>query len=69
MGSALSCLGLGFAPDLPSWGWLLFDAVDQIQLYPIRVTLPGLAISLAVLSVSYIGDGLCDALAPRIRGR
>lgn len=67
--SALSFLGLGFPPDFPTWGRLLFDAVDQLQLYPSRVILPGVAISLTVLSVNYIGDGLRDALDPRIRGR
>jgi len=67
--SALSFLGLGFPPDFPTWGRLLFDAVDQLQLYPSRVIMPGIAISLTVLSVNYIGDGLRDALDPRIRGR
>jgi peptide/nickel transport system permease protein len=67
--SALSFLGLGFPPDFPTWGRLLYDAVDQMQLYPWRVILPGVAISLTVLSVNYIGDGLRDALDPRIRGR
>lgn len=67
--SALSFLGLGFPPDFPTWGRLLFDAVDQMQLYPIRVILPGVLISLTVLSVNYIGDGLRDAMDPRIRGR
>lgn len=67
--SALSFLGLGFPPDFPTWGRLLFDAVDHLQDYPNRVLLPGVAISLTVLSVNYIGDGLRDALDPRIRGR
>jgi peptide/nickel transport system permease protein len=67
--SALSFLGLGFPPDFPTWGRLLYDAIDQMQLYPSRVVIPGVAISLAVLSVNYIGDGLRDALDPRIRGR
>ena len=67
--SALSFLGLGFPPDFPTWGRLLFDAVDHLQDYPNRVLLPGIAISLTVLSVNYIGDGLRDALDPRIRGR
>jgi peptide/nickel transport system permease protein len=67
--SALSFLGLGFPPDFPTWGRLLFDAVDYIRDYPSRVIWPGLAISLVVLSVNYIGDGLRDALDPRIRGR
>lgn len=67
--SALSFLGLGFPPDFPTWGRLLYDAIDQMQLYPWRVIIPGIAISLTVLSVNYIGDGLRDALDPRIRGR
>lgn len=67
--SALSFLGLGFPPDFPTWGRLLFDGVDYLQQYPERVIWPGLAISLTVLSVNYIGDGLRDALDPRIRGR
>ena len=67
--SALSFLGLGFPPDFPTWGRLLYDAVDYIQQYPERVVWPGLAISLTVLSVNYIGDGLRDAMDPRIRGR
>ena len=67
--SALSFLGMGFPPDFPTWGRLLFDAVDHLQDHPNRVMLPGIAISLTVLSVNYIGDGLRDALDPRIRGR
>ena len=65
--SALSFLGLGFPSDFPTWGRLLFDAIDYMQQYPERVLWPGLAISLTVLSVNYIGDGLRDALDPRIR--
>ncbi|TPW31534.1 ABC transporter permease [Martelella alba] len=67
--SSLSFLGLGFPPDFPTWGRLLYDAVDQIQIHPMRVILPGVAISLTVLSVNYLGDGLRDALDPKIRGR
>ncbi len=67
--SALSFLGLGFPPDFPTWGRLLFEGVEYMQNDPQRVVFPGLAISLTVLSVNYIGDGLRDALDPRIRGR
>jgi len=67
--SALSFLGLGFPPDFPTWGRLLFEGVEYMQQFPSRVIGPGLAISLTVLSVNYIGDGLRDALDPRIRGR
>ena len=67
--SVLSFLGLGFPPDFPTWGRLLYDGLQYMQVYPERVIWPGLAISLTVLSVNYIGDGLRDALDPRIRGR
>ena len=67
--SALSFLGLGFPSDFPTWGRLLIDATVYLQDYPERVFWPGLAISLTVLSVNYLGDGLRDALDPRIRGR
>ena len=67
--SALSFLGLGFPPDFPTWGRLLNDATQYLQDYPERVFWPGLAISLTVLSINYMGDGLRDALDPRIRGR
>jgi peptide/nickel transport system permease protein len=67
--SALSFLGVGFPPDFPTWGKMLADAVPRMDQYPERVVLPGMAISLTVLSVNYLGDGLRDALDPRIRGR
>lgn len=67
--STLSFLGLGFPPDFPTWGRLLNDGVPYLQQYPGRAIWPGLAISLTVLSVNYMGDGLRDALDPRIRGR
>ena len=67
--SALSFLGLGFPPDFPTWGRLLYDGTKFIQITPSRVIWPGLFIALTVLSVNYIGDGLRDALDPRLRGR
>ncbi len=67
--SALSFLGLGFPSDFPTWGRLLFDGVNFMTLTPGRVIWPGLAISLTVLSVNYIGDGLRDAMDPRAGGR
>lgn len=67
--SALSFLGLGFPSDFPTWGRLLYDGANFMTLTPARVIWPGLAISLTVLSVNYMGDGLRDALDPRIRGR
>ncbi|MEE2718037.1 MAG: ABC transporter permease [SAR324 cluster bacterium] len=67
--SALSFLGLGFPPDFPTWGRLLYDGANFIQITPSRVIWPGLFIALTVLSVNYVGDGLRDALDPRLRGR
>jgi peptide/nickel transport system permease protein len=65
--SALSFLGLGFPPDFPTWGRLLFDGKDYLTLTPALVLWPGLMISLTVLCVNFIGDGLRDALDPRLR--
>lgn len=67
--SALSFLGLGFPPDFPTWGRLLHDGLEQMQLYPARVLLPGACISATVLAANAIGDGLRDALDPRSRPR
>lgn len=67
--SALSFLGLGFPASFPTWGRLLFDANNYIQLSPLRVIAPGVMISLTVMSVNYIGDGLRDALDPKLRSK
>lgn len=65
--SALSFLGLGFPPDFPTWGRILFDGLPFIQLTPALVMWPGIFISLTVLSINFIGNGLRDALDPRQR--
>ena len=62
--SALSFLGLGFPSDFPTWGRLLYDGVPFLTLTPDRVIWPSLAISLTMLSVNFLGDGLRDALDP-----
>jgi peptide/nickel transport system permease protein len=67
--SALSFLGLGFPSTFPTWGRLLYDAKDYLQITPMRVLWPGVMISLTVLSVNYIGDGLRDALDPKLRSK
>lgn len=67
--SALSFLGLGFPSDFPTWGRLLYDGKDFIEIAPARVIWPGIMISMTVLSVNFIGDGLRDALDPKQRGR
>ena len=65
--STLSFLGLGFPPDVPTWGRMLFDAQDYITSAPHMALFPGLAIFLTVLSINYIGDGLRDALDPKTK--
>ncbi len=67
--SALSFLGLGFPSDFPTWGRLLYDGANFLQITPARVFWPGLAISLTVLSVNYIGDAVRDALDPKMLKR
>lgn len=63
--SSLSFLGLGFPPDIPTWGRILFDAKDNLDFAPHWAIFPGTAIFLTVLSINYMGDGLRDALDPR----
>ena len=65
--SALSFLGLGFPPDVPTWGRLLFENKDFITYNPWLIVWPGLFISLTILSINFMGDGLRDALDPRLR--
>lgn len=63
--STLSFLGLGFPPDVPTWGRLLFDAQNFMTILPWTAIIPGTMIFLAVLSINFVGDGLRDALDPR----
>jgi peptide/nickel transport system permease protein len=63
--STLSFLGLGFPPDVPTWGRILYDAKDHLDIAAHWALIPGAAIFLAVLSINYLGDGLRDALDPR----
>ena len=63
--STLSFLGLGFPPDIPTWGRILFDAKDNMDVAPHWALFPGLLIFITVLTINYIGDGLRDAYDPR----
>jgi len=63
--STLSFLGLGFPPDIPTWGRILADAKDNLDFAPHWAIFPGTAIFITVLSINYLGDGLRDALDPR----
>lgn len=66
--SVLSFLGLGFPSDVPTWGRLLFEGKDFLTRSPWMVLWPGIFISLTILAINFIGDGLRDALDPRMRG-
>ena len=63
--STLSFLGLGFPPDIPTWGRILFDAKDYLDIAVHWSMFPGLAIFVTVLTINFIGDGLRDAHDPR----
>ena len=63
--STLSFLGLGFPPDIPTWGRILYDAKDYLDIAPYWALFPGAAIFLTVLTINFVGDGLRDALDPR----
>ena len=66
--AALSFLGLGVQPPTPSWGLMVATGRDFLLITPHITTIPGLAIMLAVLGFNLLGDGLRDALDPRLRG-
>ena len=63
--SALSFLGLGFPSDIPTWGTMLYDARNYLQLAPHEALFPGMMIFITVLAINYVGDGMRDALDPR----
>ena len=65
--AALGFLGLGAQPPIPEWGAMLADAREFIRSDPWIVTLPGLAILITVVSINLMGDGLRDALDPKMR--
>ncbi len=65
--AALAYLGLGTQPPAPSWGRMLFEAQTLMAIEPRLAIFPGVAIALAVLGLNLLGDGLRDALDPRLR--
>ena len=67
MASSLSFIGLGVQPPAPEWGAMLSGFRQYIRNYPHMVIFPGLAIAVTVLSLNLLGDGLRDALDPRLR--
>jgi dipeptide transport system permease protein len=65
--AALGFLGLGAQPPTPEWGTMLSSSRDFIETASWLVTLPGLAILVTVVAINLLGDGLRDALDPRLR--
>ena len=65
----MSFLGLGTPPPAPSWGVIIGDGRDFIRTAPWLMFAPGAMISLAVLSLNLIGDGLRDMLDPRLQNK
>ena len=65
--SGLSFLGLGVQPPNPEWGAMLSKGRELVRATPVAAVAPGLAITLVVLSFSLVGDGLRDALDPKLR--
>lgn len=67
--ASLSFLGVGINPPTPSWGQMISDGLFYIQFYWHLTLFPAIFLALTVLSLSFIGDGLRDALDPKLRGR
>ena len=65
--AALSFLGIGIQPPIPSWGNMLTRAQQSFDLAPHIAIAPGLAITLVVLAINLFGDSLRDVLDPRLR--
>jgi peptide/nickel transport system permease protein len=69
MGAVLSFLGFGVQPPAADWGLMISNGRDFIDLAPWISVAPGLAMSISVIGISLLGDGLRSLLDPRIRGR
>ena len=65
--AALSFLGVGIQPPTPTWGQMVFDGYEAIYANPSSVVFPAIAIGFTLLAFSFVGDGLRDALDPRMR--
>ena len=65
--AVLSFLGVGIQPPTPTWGQMVFDGYEAIYANPTSVVFPALAIGFTLLAFSFVGDGLRDALDPRMK--
>ena len=68
MEASLSFLGLGISPPAAAWGAMVYDGYRYLTSYPILSFAPGLAVMIVVFAFNMVGDGLRDALDPRLRG-
>ena len=66
-GSALSFIGLGAQPPIPEWGAMISDARSVMRQYPTQSLYPGICVMISVLACNLLGDGLRDALDPRLK--
>jgi ABC-type dipeptide/oligopeptide/nickel transport system permease subunit len=66
--AGLSFLGLGIKPPTPAWGSMCYDGYKYLLTRPLLSLAPGFVIMLLVLSFNMVGDGLRDAIDPRMRG-
>ncbi|MBQ9614501.1 MAG: ABC transporter permease [Lachnospiraceae bacterium] len=67
MAASLSFIGLGIQPPNPEWGAMLSDGRAYIRSYPHMIMVPGIAIALTVFAINLLGDGVRDALDPKLR--
>jgi oligopeptide transport system permease protein len=67
--ATLAYLGIGVQPPRASWGTLINDGVNQIRVYPWLVFMPGILIAGSLMSFTFLGDGLRDALDPKLKGK
>ncbi|MDC7287543.1 ABC transporter permease [Blautia schinkii] len=67
MAASLSYIGLGIQPPNPEWGAMLSDGRSYIRVYPHMILVPGIIIALTVFAINLLGDGVRDALDPKLR--
>jgi oligopeptide transport system permease protein len=64
----LSFIGLGVNPPTPSWGAMIAEGANSLRSYPNQAIFPALALAITMFAFNFLGDGLRDALDPRLRG-
>ncbi len=67
--SGLAYLGIGIIPPTPAWGTMVSEGYNYLMFHPILAIVPGLALMLVIICLNIVGDGLRDALDPKLRGK